>query len=959
MRRPFEENLALYARLAVREGVALARGQELIVAADIDHAPLVRLVAAEAYRAGAKQVEVLWNDPALVVTRLTEGGEDAVAYAPSWLYDAVALAHRGNAARLGIVGTDPGLLAGVDPGRVAASGRAQSLAKKATSDLITGGHVNWCLIGAPTPGWAARVFPGLPAGQAVARLWEAVFFASGVLEPDPAAAWAAHCRDLTRRKDWLDELRLGAVHFRGPGTDLRVGLVANHAWVGVRSNRVSGNLLNPSAGRITGVTQPRRRPPARGVRFARPPREAVPPMSTEPGGLDSLCQAFDTFYQTLDAATVPLTGGGRRVGGVAHAVALSEATDVLHAQLAAAHADLARRHGRPVPAPPPGITLLESDAPDGPWTPVPPESLVVRTFGIGGAGADAMLVAALESAAAVAAFPAAKWNAMQAQRPGASHQRWHAGDVVTADALATLDSAAKLLRLAAGRARAAKSRPTDPKALVGALAQGFVQMATRARAESLVVSRIPATGAVILPGDDEFCHLAAQAGRLLPDLPEHWRYGIQERTMGEPDAAKRWAGVLFDFAVGGLVDGPNWDEADQVERVDQPALASALACEVILRSADRPNWGKGTYAAALEFARVSADEILASARASGDVAVLYHCACAALGAACDIAIMSRSPAGGSPSQFVYDQTRLAEWFGRADALARTTTPLADWPTTPGVTFSWKAGDSAMDVALEFAGAVLSATLYARSRALGAVGRKPPDLRVADPAPDPKVVGWRDMTVAELQEHTLPSLPAWPVWEIRRDVGRLGSLLRDEFRRAQERLNVDGQHLGVSVEPAYLDALAIISRVSPSAVADIAMPLSVPEVEVRRVFERVLGEPFHATDSGVEACDMITLQGTHDGRQVTVAAAFKGAGNRAIKWPLHVGGFGKNGNQIVKLFGVPADVYLVQANGPLDTTLMQHIKDTADAHAARRRRPVPYIVIDGTSTARILRAAEAE
>ena len=136
-----------------------------------------------------------------------------------------------------------------------------------------------------------------------------------------------------------------------------------------------------------------------------------------------------------------------------------------------------------------------------------------------------------------------------------------------------------------------------------------------------------------------------------------------------------------------------------------------------------------------------------------------------------------------------------------------------------------------------------------------------------------------------------------------------------------------------------------------------MPLKVPEVEVRRAFEQLLGEPFHAKDSGVESCDMFTLQGTHGGRQVTVAAAFKGAGNRAIRWPLHVGGFGKNGNQIVRLFGVPADVYLIQANGPLDVTLVQHIKDTADAHAAATPgRPLHRA--RRASTARILRAAGA-
>src|SRR5436190_16205670 len=128
MKRTVEENLALYAKLAVRDGLALARGQELIVVADIDQAPFVRLVAAEAYRAGAKHVEVLWGDPEVTLTRFVEGSDEAIAYAPAWLYDGITRAHRENAARLGIVGADPGLLAGIDPKRVATSARAQSLA---------------------------------------------------------------------------------------------------------------------------------------------------------------------------------------------------------------------------------------------------------------------------------------------------------------------------------------------------------------------------------------------------------------------------------------------------------------------------------------------------------------------------------------------------------------------------------------------------------------------------------------------------------------------------------------------------------------------------------------------------------------------------------------------------------------------------------------------------------------
>src|SRR5437868_3676748 len=98
-------------------------------------------------------------------------------------------------------------------------------------------------------------------------------------------------------------------------------------------------------------------------------------MSTDDCRFHSLMRTFDWFYKTLDAATVPTTDGGRKVGGIAHAVALSEATNALYSKLAAAHLLLLERHGKSLPEAPPEITLMESDSPHGPWIAVPPDAI--------------------------------------------------------------------------------------------------------------------------------------------------------------------------------------------------------------------------------------------------------------------------------------------------------------------------------------------------------------------------------------------------------------------------------------------------------------------------------------------------------------------------------------------------------------------------------------------------------
>lgn len=246
MSRSFEENLQRYAELAVAEGVALAPGQELLIFAEIGSAPLARLVATEAYRRGAKNVEVFYSDPELTLAKYAHGSDEAITYAPQWLIDGIAAAHRSNAARLGILSTDPALLAGVSPDKVAAQSKAQGQARRIISEIIAGFEINWSMIGAASPAWASRVFPNLPTDEAVAKLWEAIFLTSRVLEDDPIAAWRTHSEGLEARVKLLDEMRLDAVHFRGPGTDLRVGLADGHVWAGGRGRARNGIHCSPN-----------------------------------------------------------------------------------------------------------------------------------------------------------------------------------------------------------------------------------------------------------------------------------------------------------------------------------------------------------------------------------------------------------------------------------------------------------------------------------------------------------------------------------------------------------------------------------------------------------------------------------------------------------------------------------------------------------------------------------------
>jgi aminopeptidase len=118
----------------------------------------------------------------------------------------------------------------------------QAAARHARSlgDLVGANATNWLVISTPTPVWAARVFPGLPADEAVQRLWALIFAACRVDQYDPVGAWEAHLQSLAERKAALTARRFSALHYRAPGTDLTVGLPAGHVWMGGRENTQAG-----------------------------------------------------------------------------------------------------------------------------------------------------------------------------------------------------------------------------------------------------------------------------------------------------------------------------------------------------------------------------------------------------------------------------------------------------------------------------------------------------------------------------------------------------------------------------------------------------------------------------------------------------------------------------------------------------------------------------------------------
>jgi aminopeptidase len=244
----FEQKLDRLAEVAVRIGLGLKEGQELFLTAPTDALPLVRLITEHAYKAGAKMVTTILSDDASTLARYKYASDASFDYAPSWFYDGVAAAFKSGAARMAIAGANPALLAGQDTDKVSRASTAVSKAYKPALELITRHEINWTIVAAATPAWAALVFPNEAPEVALSKLWEAIFASSRITSADPVAEWKKHGENLKRRVDMLNAKRFHSLRFQNTEgtTDLTVGLADQHLWAGGGTTAGNGIYCQPN-----------------------------------------------------------------------------------------------------------------------------------------------------------------------------------------------------------------------------------------------------------------------------------------------------------------------------------------------------------------------------------------------------------------------------------------------------------------------------------------------------------------------------------------------------------------------------------------------------------------------------------------------------------------------------------------------------------------------------------------
>ena len=239
----FERKLDNYARLAVEVGVGLAPGQRLLLRAPVECADLARRITVAAYRAGALLVDVLFDDEANTLSRFQHAPEASFDEISTWSADALIKASERGDAILRVHGSNPDLLAGQNGGHIARVQKNLQRYSEPFSRRISAKEVNWSIVAAPVLPWARRVFPELAPEAAMDALWEEIFRICRADRDDPVAAWREHTAALKRRRSHLDGKQYRALRYRGPGTDLELGLPEGHCWMGGVSHDRGGHAF--------------------------------------------------------------------------------------------------------------------------------------------------------------------------------------------------------------------------------------------------------------------------------------------------------------------------------------------------------------------------------------------------------------------------------------------------------------------------------------------------------------------------------------------------------------------------------------------------------------------------------------------------------------------------------------------------------------------------------------------
>lgn len=239
--------LRKYARLIVQMGVNIKKGQGALIMAETDQAEFALMVADEAYKAGAKWVDMRWTNQSFTKLQLRKESVKTLSTTHEWEKARMQQQVEELPVRIWIDSDDPDGLKGVNVEKMQKVNLARMKVRKPYRDAMENKH-QWTIVAVPSAKWAKKVFPGERTSAAVNKLWDAILETVRVTKDnDPVEAWKAHNASLKARYEKLNACHFESLHyFSENGTDFTCGLIPGAMWMGGGETLLDGTFFNPN-----------------------------------------------------------------------------------------------------------------------------------------------------------------------------------------------------------------------------------------------------------------------------------------------------------------------------------------------------------------------------------------------------------------------------------------------------------------------------------------------------------------------------------------------------------------------------------------------------------------------------------------------------------------------------------------------------------------------------------------
>ena len=227
----FQAKLREYAKLIVKIGANVQKGQRVRLQAGVDQIPLVTMVTEECYKAGASYVEMFWECGEINKLHYQYASAEVLGEVPAWEEEREKQMTVDLPVRIFIDSSDPDELAGIPADLISTVSQMRQKVMKKYRDQIDGKH-QWLIVAAASKKWAKKVFPDDTEDVALEKLWDAIFDCVYLKDGEDAEKiWQAHNERMTQKANWLNEQNFKTLHYTSSnGTDFRVDLIPGAKW---------------------------------------------------------------------------------------------------------------------------------------------------------------------------------------------------------------------------------------------------------------------------------------------------------------------------------------------------------------------------------------------------------------------------------------------------------------------------------------------------------------------------------------------------------------------------------------------------------------------------------------------------------------------------------------------------------------------------------------------------------